>query len=158
MVFDINEIAVFYGIEQMETPGFVINTDDVVDEVIDNEAILINLQTGSYYSLEGSACVIWKWLKSGALSVSDCSRLAAEQFDGNTGGAPNEIGQFLDELLGEGLLVIANHIQESASERCVSEDRMHYVTPKLAKYTDMEAMLLLDPIHDVTGNGWPEQR
>jgi hypothetical protein len=28
--------------------------------------------------------------------------------------------------------------------------------PKLEKYTDMEDLLLLDPIHDVQEVGWPQ--
>jgi hypothetical protein len=31
-----------------------------------------------------------------------------------------------------------------------------YKIPVLNKYTDMQELLLLDPIHDVNAQGWPE--
>ncbi len=33
-----------------------------------------------------------------------------------------------------------------------------YATPTLSKYTDMEELLLLDPIHEVDAQGWPIAR
>ena len=30
-----------------------------------------------------------------------------------------------------------------------------FEAPKLSKYTDMEQLLLLDPVHDVDETGWP---
>jgi hypothetical protein len=36
-----------------------------------------------------------------------------------------------------------------------SERISPYAAPVLEKFTDMEAMLLLDPVHDVDEKGWP---
>lgn len=33
-----------------------------------------------------------------------------------------------------------------------------YFAPKLDIYTDMQELLLLDPVHDVDETGWPAQR
>ena len=30
-----------------------------------------------------------------------------------------------------------------------------FVTPELHKFTDMQELLLVDPIHEVTEEGWP---
>lgn len=40
-----------------------INTPTVVGQVIDGEAVVINLQNGAYYSLVGSAAAIWEALE-----------------------------------------------------------------------------------------------
>ena len=33
-----------------------------------------------------------------------------------------------------------------------------YAAPKLATYSDLQDLLLLDPIHDVDETGWPAAR
>jgi hypothetical protein len=33
-----------------------------------------------------------------------------------------------------------------------------FVTPCLQKYTDMEELLLIDPIHEIDEVGWPSAR
>lgn len=35
-------------------------------------------------------------------------------------------------------------------------DKLHFEEPIFHKYTDMEDLLLLDPIHDVDETGWPK--
>ena len=42
--------------------NFRVNQPAVIAEVIDNEAIVVNLDSGAYYSLRGSACTIWEML------------------------------------------------------------------------------------------------
>ncbi len=32
-----------------------------------------------------------------------------------------------------------------------------FVTPELTRYTDIEDMLILDPIHEVDASGWPHR-
>jgi hypothetical protein len=34
-------------------------------------------------------------------------------------------------------------------------EKKHFVAPCLHKYTDMQELLLIDPIHDVDDYGWP---
>jgi hypothetical protein len=37
-------------------------------------------------------------------------------------------------------------------------ERATFIAPVLAVYTDMQDLLLLDPIHDVDEIGWPTRR
>ncbi len=34
----------------------------------------------------------------------------------------------------------------------------HFEPPKLAKYTNMSDLLMLDPVHDVDEQGWPNRK
>ena len=38
---------------------------DVLDEVFDDEAVLVNLRTGRYYALDAAATVIWQAVVAG---------------------------------------------------------------------------------------------
>lgn len=141
----------------MKAPSYSINRADVVDEVIDGEAILINLKTGSYYSLENTGCVIWEWLKSGPISVIDLPDLMERHFENARQTMTEDTRQFLEEMAAEGLLHISENEPEH-TDTVAPESRSAFSSPLLAKYTDMEALLLIDPIHDVTPTGWPERQ
>ena len=66
------------------------------------------------------------------------------------------VTRFVERLLEEALLVAANgdgrplrlRPSRTAPPRLVRE-------PRLDKYTDMQELLLLDPIHEVDERGWP---
>jgi hypothetical protein len=45
---------------------FKINQPGVIGEVIDNEAIIVNLDSGAYYSLRGPGADIWQMIDQGA--------------------------------------------------------------------------------------------
>lgn len=138
-----------------------INEPNVVHDTIDGETIVLNLLTGNYFSLDGTAALIWdcirdtgKWKPAiGILSRENPSLL-------------EEIGHsveaFIETLKEENLLISTNMnhypgISPELEERLVQAGRS-YSKPVLNKYTDMQELLLLDPIHDVNERGWPESQ
>jgi hypothetical protein len=67
-----------------------------------------------------------------------------------------EVGKFVQQLRDEE--IINTSFSEDA---CIVPDgtaapNEPFATPVLEKYTDMEAMLLVDPIHEVNEAGWPQ--
>jgi hypothetical protein len=67
---------------------------------------------------------------------------------------------FIETLRRESLIVpLEGEPAKSAAvpeqEASVSEKRPDFIPPKLRKYTDMQDLLLLDPIHEVDEQGWP---
>jgi len=84
------------------------NRPDVLDEVFDGEAVLVNLRTGRYYALDTAATEVWRAVVAGERPLPEP--------DGD-GGAAMQV------------------------------------------FTDMEDILLLDPIHDVDydASGWPSR-
>jgi hypothetical protein len=49
----------------------------------------------------------------------------------------------------------ANNPAESNSN---SGEKIPFAQPVLNKFTDVEDLLMLDPIHDVDAAGWPQKR
>lgn len=138
-------------------PNYRVNQPAVIAEVIDNEAIIVNLDSGAYYSLRGSACLIWEMLAR-QMPVPTVVQGLSQRFAGTPDVLQSGVDALLADLLGEQLLVPADGTKAPAELPTMtgSEDRPSFETPVLEKYTDMAELLLLDPIHDVDAAGWPQ--
>ena len=134
---------------------FRINAPKVISETIDGETIIINLESGNYFSLNASGGDLWQELVRNAsrtaILQSLCRRysLSADQ-------AKVDIEDFLARLSQENLIAArpaASPANELPSQ--IAGDAPPYEKPALLKYEDMQDLLLLDPIHDVDEAGWP---
>lgn len=132
------------------------NSPKVLHEVIDGEAVLINLENGTYYSIDKVGSFIWSLVEM-SVSVSQIFHLVDSKYDGDQEEIETAVEALLAELSSEALIVEAEcqpppdemlEIRESAS-------RVAFEAPELHKYTDMSELLLLDPIHEVDETGWP---
>jgi hypothetical protein len=144
---------------------FNINTSKVVHETMDNEVIIINFETGNYYSMNSTAKDIWHCLENSP-SLNDLVDDTAHRYDAAREEIKMDLLQFLKELLEENL--VAEYKEEmkgspggikfqndNPNGKDNGEDKLKYQKPGFRKYTDMKEMLLLDPIHDVDETGWP---
>ncbi len=135
---------------------FAINRANVVDEVIEGEAIIINMETGRYYSLEGSGGLIWELLQNGPCSVPALVEVLQPAYQASSAQIETAVQTLLIEMKDEGLLIPAE--EEVKLTPVSTKDRMPFPAPVLSKYTDLEALLLIDPIHDVSSDGWPHTK
>jgi len=134
---------------------FEINVPDVLHEVIDGEAIMINMTTGSYYSLEAVGGLVWELLQQGAASAGTLTTALLPAVTGEAATIQGDIGELLNEMLAEGLVRPAG---AGAALQPVNRDAQPFKRPVLKKYNDLENLLLIDPIHDVTPEGWPQAK
>jgi hypothetical protein len=129
-------------------PAYRTNSPKVVSETIDNESVIINLDKGTYYSIRGIGSEIWDALRTGISSEQLVEEAASHSADESAALATQS---FIDQLVAEELLVPAEPAETGEGVRFA----LPYSVPALMKYSDMEALLLLDPIHDVDEAGWP---
>jgi hypothetical protein len=135
------------------TTRFKINEPDVIAETIDGEVIIINLNSGAYYSSLGSGGAIWQALIANH-SVDEALDLVAASYGAERGVIEPEVSQFVSQLLDEGLLIEVTDVPPG--DGVVLATVGVFETPVLSKYVDMQELLLLDPIHDVDPSvGWP---
>ena len=129
-----------------------LNDRDLVSEVLDGEVIVIHLQSGTYYSTLASGADIWNALLSGR-TVEEIADWLARGADDERVRIAAEVAQFVSELVAENLILSTD------SDPIRRPDDLGtaaaFVTPELRKYTDMQELLLVDPIHEVTEEGWP---
>src|SRR5262245_16802708 len=81
---------------------YTIDEAHIVSEVIDGDAIIVNLANGYYYSLDPSASEIWGWLQSG-WSFGEIVTTIRDRYD-CAGGDPETavralIGSFIADAL-----------------------------------------------------------
>lgn len=144
------------------TARFRINTPHVVAETLDGEATIVDLESGIYYALNESGSLIWEDLLSGLRREEIADRLAAsyELSDDDASGA---VERLVSELSAAGLIVEAADEARNGSAPTETSTpsgngaTRTYSEPKLSTYTDMQELLLLDPIHEVDESGWPSR-
>jgi hypothetical protein len=71
------------------------------------------------------------------------------------------VNRILDELLEEKLIIASAESPEPPIDEELprtEREPLRFHTPTLAKFTDMQDLLLLDPIHDVDKTGWPARK
>jgi len=120
------------------------NDSEVAAKVMDGEAILINLGTGIYYSLDDVASSVWSSIEQGATTEQVAAQVCA-QFDCSSERALADVPEFLATLHAEGLIRTA---EEEPCDRVVTTavaGKAGYATPSMEKFDDMAEMFALDP-------------
>lgn len=128
-----------------------INQEALSHELIDGEVVIIQFDTGNYYSLAGAAAAIWQRL----ITPADTAGLLG-LFSDAPQSATAEITAFVGELVAENLLVACD--APPAAQAGPAEEPTPYAKPELNKYTDMQQLLLADPLHEVEDAGWPHTK
>ena len=137
---------------------------DVVSEEIDGEVIIVNLNNGNYYSLTQSAAVVWAGIERGA-TVEQLQNRLASRYSGETEVMNQSLAELVQALEAEQLIVrrMPSAATESADaaplEASLAQDKEAFPPPGFERFTDMEDLLLLDPVHETEGEkGWPHAR
>ena len=139
---------------------FQANSPHIIHEIIDGEVVLVNLENGSYYSIDKVGATIWNLIEEGA-AVSQIVETITGQYAGDQAEIENGVHDLLNQLQREKLIVpderpgVNGHAGPGLSAANGHPNKPAFETPTLHKYTDMEDLLLLDPIHDVDETGWP---
>ena len=138
-------------------PSYRVNTPTVAAETVDGEVLMIHLESGNYYSLRAVGASIWEALELG-VPLPDIAVAVRDRY--GIDDADELIASFVAELVREELLADddAPASDEPAGWRPPPLDG-DFVGPRLEKYTDMQHLILLDPVHEVdAGQGWPIRR
>ena len=139
-----------------------VNSPQVIHETIDGEVIIIDLSTGTYFSAKGSAAEMWEAIHaSPGVSEESIAAAVATAYDVSPQAIAGDVHAFVSELLGEHVVALAD--AEAGDAVTASIERTGasgapFAPPKLEKYTDMQDLVLLDPVHQVDATGWPERK
>lgn len=136
-----------------------INSPQVVHEVFDDgEAAIINLKTGSYYSLNPVGADIWSLVEQGYSSGEIVENLV-QRYDGSLMAIVNDVGALVAAWQEEDLISPAVvTAPKAASPKTSPAAKTPYVAPSFERFNDMQELLLLDPIHEVGEAGWPHAK
>ena len=147
----------------LSTERYQVNLPKVIHEIFDEEVILINLESGSYYSLSASGTLVWR-LAIEHRNIDEMVDAVTAVYNSDGVAIAPVISDFVSQLMDEQLLV--NCLDAAGTEpmpvtdvsAVVASVKLAFEPPVLRKYTDMQQLLLLDPIHEVDETGWPNAK
>jgi len=129
-----------------------------VAERFEEETVLVNIETGCYFSLSSSGAEILELLNDGV----PADNLAHVLFGAseNCERFRSSIARFVARLAAEGIIV--EREPESVMSTFAAARRYptdaDYQSPVLERFDDVRDLLLIDPIHQVDpGYGWPRK-
>jgi hypothetical protein len=138
---------------------------EIISETFDDgETIVVNLDNGSYFSLNPVGGLVFDLLGSGQ-SLAATEAAIAARYEAEPSTIRAAIAEFATRLIEEGLLAEGQPPERepadgfSAAGGAAGPDgavaRAPFDGPVLTAYTDMQDLLLADPIHDYDETGWP---
>jgi len=132
------------------------NTPTITSEAFEDEVVIVNFESGSYFSVSGSGVEIWKAVERGATSGEIVSVLEP-LFEAEPGRIETAVAEFLRQLEEAALVARRDGPPASASRAAapVPGGRKPFPPPLLNAYTDMQELLWLDPVHEADETGWP---
>ncbi|CAB4337773.1 unannotated protein [freshwater metagenome] len=135
--------------------SYVPNASSISHERLEDEVIIINLVSGSYFAGSNVTADAWTLVSNGA-SALEASAQLARIYSHDEKAIGQDVNAFVARLIELGLLEPATS-QPTATQlsRAATSE---WTTPILVEYTDMWDLIRLDPIHDVEETGWPNAR
>jgi hypothetical protein len=141
---------------------YSIDEDRIVAEVLESEVMVVNLDNGYYYALEGTGADLWGCLSAGR-SAAETAEVLVRRYNGDPAEIEVAVRDFVAQLVAEDLLQPAPadasspalEVDEGAK---VAEPRPAFTLPAMYKYTDMANLVQMDPIRDFEERSWPRRR
>jgi hypothetical protein len=120
-------------------------SEEVVAKVMDGEAIIINLATGVYYSLDHAGVAMWERMEAG-WRLDEIAAAIAVRYEVSPEHARRDVQQLAAELLHEDIVAPLDAADApGGADEATSTPKLPYTPPTLHAYRDMEDLLALDP-------------
>ena len=124
---------------------FRLNEPTVIADVIDGEAVIMNLERGSYYGLDQVGADIWRSILAG-WSTEEIATAMSERLAVARERARADVERITREMLEEDLIVAASGDRAAdGSPSALEIASTTYVEPTLTVYSDMKQLLAFDP-------------
>jgi hypothetical protein len=133
-----------------------INFSRVSFERLDGEVVIISFETGKYFSSNGTAADLLYLIENG-VPQNKWEEILAKSFT-NFELKSNEIEEFLNQIIEEKIVLLGATPSKKFTELPPDYSRGEWNTPKLQIFDDLADLLLIDPIHETSVEGWPEKR
>ena len=141
----------------MESDYFQINTRKILFEEFEDETVVVNTDSGFYYSISSSGTVILKLLQSGCAAKDLVASLGltdiADPF-------AREVEAFITRLAEEEIIIsrgISPQHRPEVELPLPSRGTAPFASPVLERFDDVRELLLIDPVHQVDHEyGWPK--
>jgi hypothetical protein len=125
------------------------NDEEVIGKVLDGEAIVINLATGSYYAIPDVGGVIWQAVEE-RRSLEEIAVRVSASYEVSVEQARVDVLALAERLMQERIVMLAADApaDDAAPEPTRGPSparRAPYAAPQLTAFSDMRNLLALDP-------------
>jgi len=135
-----------------------VDPNEVVYDTVDGETVVVALATGTYYTITGAGVDMWSAASAG-VRFGDAVIFLQGRYPSERETMRSVLARWLDELVAEGLVHTGPGNGAEISDDLAPTDRTTYEAPVLVRYTDLQSLILLDPIHEAdVHTGWPNRR
>ncbi len=132
------------------------NKEGITSKLFEGEAIIVNLSTGVYYSMEKVGAMIWQMIEEGC-SLQEITAAITARYDVSSEQTQADAERLIRELLQENLVKVSEHTAPSLKPH--GEDpqpRLPYESPSLHIYRDIGELWALDPPMPLDEIHWKE--
>jgi hypothetical protein len=134
---------------------YKINESKAISETIDGETIIINLETGYYYSVNKTATIIWNEIQKNN-TVKNVPQQFMNHFEVDVSTAEKSIAEIIALLLKDDLILeLDSDVSPIIRAQKTGVAKGKFIMPRIERYDDMAGALMSDPVHDVNDDGWP---
>ena len=140
---------------------YQIDRTRIIFEQFEDETVLVNTETGYYYSLSDTGSEVLRLLDEGC-SADDLPTILFGSSE-DTQHWRDMVEKFVERLIDESIITgrssdDSNHIGSDPGPARYGEG-IEYLPPLLERFDDVRDLLLIDPIHQVDQEyGWPKER
>lgn len=128
-------------------------------ERLDGETILINFDTGQYFSFQTTSADVL-WLVQAGVDPAHWPAVLEGAFAGFMwdDAADAQVQGFLDGLAEVGVIEATDGSGGPAQDLPDDYSRGEWSAPSVYANDDLADLLVIDPIHDASEDGWPQTR
>jgi hypothetical protein len=135
---------------------FRVNSPSVIYEQFDGELVAIHLDTGAYHSLLGVGADAFLLLTEEA-TASELAEALGTKYDASVDQISKALAPFLAALEAEKLIAtVEARRSRDPLQLASSGPKLAFEPPSLEAYHDLQSLFLLDPVHEVGDQGWPQ--
>jgi len=140
----------------MQGVCFRVNSPSVIYEKFEDELVAINLDTGAYHSLVGAAADAFVLLAEEA-TARELAEALSRRYAAPAETIEPVLEPFLAKLREEELVApVETRTPRGPLRLPGDETGLPFVPPEVEAYHDLQSLFLLDPIHEVGEEGWPQ--
>lgn len=133
---------------------FRTDVPDTASELFDGEMVIAHYGTGLYFSISSAGALIWQGLRHG-LTVAETANWLARHFTQEAAAIPAHVEVFVAVMAEKALLIPVPERDRDGELPAIS--LAAWQEPTVDSFDDLQELLLLDPVHDVTEAGWPHR-
>lgn len=133
---------------------FRTDVPETASELFDGEVVIAHYGTGLYFSVSPSGALVWQGLRHG-LSVAETGAWLAGHFTADAAAIPAQVEAFVVSLRDKALVIEVPEREKTGELPAIA--LAAWQEPALDSFDDLQELLLLDPVHDVTEAGWPHR-